>query len=82
MLDLLVQQAIGMAVQYPHGATLLMVMGILRAVFKPLFAVAHAYVEATETPEDDAKLAEIEQSKLVKGIAFALDYVASVKIKK
>jgi hypothetical protein len=72
---------LGFAQQNPNIAALLLAMGIARAVFKPIFAVAHAYVEATESKEDDAKLAEIEQSKLVKAIAWALDYVASVKIK-
>ena len=73
---------LGFAQQNPNISALLLFMGIARAVFKPIFAVAHAYVEATESKEDDAKLEEIEQSKLVKGLAFVLDYVASVKIKK
>jgi len=72
---------LGFAQQNPNIASLLIFMGIARAVFKPLFALAHAYVEATESPDDDVKLAEIEQSKFVKGLAFVLDYVASVKLK-
>jgi hypothetical protein len=73
---------LGFAQQNPNIAALLLFMGVARTVFKPLFALAHAYVAATETPDDDAKLAEIEQSKIVKGLEFALDYVASVKLKK
>jgi len=73
---------LGFAEQNPNIASILLFMGVARAVFKPIFAVAKAYVEATESKEDDAKLEEIEQSKFVKGLAFALDYVASVKLKK
>jgi len=65
----------------PNAAAVLLAMGVARAVFKPIFALAHAYVEATASPDDDAELAKIEDSKIVKAIAFVLDYVASVKIK-
>lgn len=81
MMDLLVNQLINMANQNPQLASLLMVMAALRIVFKPVFAVAEAYVQATENKEDDAKLEEVKASKAFQTVAFILDYFASVKLK-
>lgn len=81
MTDLIVKQLIDMANNNPQLASVLMVMAIFRVVFKPIFALADAYVQATENKEDDAKLEEIKSSKLVITLAFILDYFASVKIK-
>jgi phage terminase Nu1 subunit (DNA packaging protein) len=68
--------------QYPVIGSIIVVVGGLRLVLKPLFAAAHYYVEQTADPADDAKLAEVEQSKIVQGLFFVLDYLASVKIKQ
>jgi uncharacterized membrane protein len=67
--------------QYPFLLTVIIVMGTLRAVLKPLFAAAHYYVEQTADPEDDKKLQAIEANKVVQGLFFVLDWIASVKIK-
>jgi len=77
MIDLL----IGFANANPAVASVLMVMGVLKAVMHPIFAVAHAYTEATADPADDAKLAEIEDSKVVKTLYAVLDYATSIKLK-
>lgn len=66
--------------KYPLIGSILMVMGILRSVFKPLFALARAYVSASPSAKDDAALDGIEKSAIYKGLAFALDYLASIKL--
>ena len=67
--------------QYPIVGSILVVVGTLRLVLKPLFAAAHYYVEQTADPEDDKKLQAIEANKAVQGLFFVLDWIASVKIK-
>jgi hypothetical protein len=57
-------------------------MGIFRAVLKPLFAMLHAYVDATPNLADNEALAKIEDSSILKGIYFVLDYLFSVKVIK
>ncbi len=66
---------ISFANQNPNIASLLIAMGVARAIFKPVFSLAHAYVEATASPEDDAKLAEIESSKFITTLSFILERI-------
>lgn len=80
-LDILGMLAAFMA-KYPQLSTLLMVMGALRAVFKPIFAVLQAYVDSTPDQADNAKLAAAESSSWYKGMSFVLDWFASVKLKQ
>lgn len=69
-----------MIAKYPVAASVFMVVGVLRAVFKPLMLVAHAYVDATSNPKDNEMLAKAESSVAYKGLAFILDYLASIKL--
>lgn len=69
-----------LAAKYPVIVSVLFVMGVLRAVFKPIFAVLEAYVAATPNKADDAALAEVEASGAYKAVQFVLDYVASIKL--
>lgn len=67
--------------KYPQISTVLMVMGGLRVLMKPLFAVLHAYADYTKDPKDNDKLANAEASKWYKGLMFVLDWFASIKMK-
>lgn len=67
--------------KFPMLTTVLLVVGTLRAVNKPLFALLHAFVEATPSTADDEKLAAVEASGIYKGFTFVLDWFASVKVK-
>lgn len=79
----ILSQALGyLAAQHPEVTTFFLVLGVLRSINKPLFALIHAYVEATPNKEDDQKLEKIESSKAYKALCFVLDYLASVKMKK
>lgn len=71
-----------LAAKYPALMTVFVIVGILRAVNKPLFALLHAYVEATPSDKDDAALKKAEESKGIKTVMWVLDYLASVKMKK
>jgi hypothetical protein len=65
--------------KYPLMMTVVFFMGALRVVMKPLISVLRAYVVFTPNPTDDAVLDSIEQSKWMKGLIFAVDYIASIK---
>jgi len=71
---------ISIATKYPQALAVLSAIGILRAINKPLFALARSLVSATETKSDDQVLDQVEQSKLYKGFCFLLDYLMSIKI--
>jgi hypothetical protein len=58
------------------------VIGTLRAVFKPLFALAEAFVKSTESTKDDEVLAGVKASSIYKIVAFLLDYLGSIKLPK
>lgn len=58
----------------------LLIVGSLRVVLKPLFALAYAIASVTPDKKDDEAVKKIEEHKVTKAIAFALDYVASVKL--
>lgn len=81
-MELIIAYLMELAKQYPAMASGLMVMGILRLVFKPLMALLHAYVDATPNEADNAALAKAEESAVFKAFAFVLDYFTSVKISK
>lgn len=72
IIDLLVS----LVQNYPWFSSVLLVLGIARALFKPLVAVVDAYVNQTETPDDNAAVERFKQGK----VYFVLDYVFSIKI--
>lgn len=75
-MDFLIQ----LANQYPILASVFMVIGVLRAVNKPLFTFLRVVVEATPTAADDEILVKVETSKAYQYFCFILDYFASVKM--
>jgi len=70
----------GFVTKYPVLSSIFMVMGILRAVFKPIFSLARTVVAATPSVKDDAVLDRVEGSKAYKAVLYVLDYIASIKI--
>ena len=72
IIDLLV----GLVQNYPWFSTVLLVLGVCRAVFKPLMAVAEAYVLETPDNKDNEALETFKKGK----IYFVLDYVFSIKV--
>ena len=75
------QMVLGFVQQYPWIATILLVMGGMRVLFKPVFSVFHAYVEFTPSPRDNLILDNVEKSAYYKAVVWVLDFVGSIKIK-
>lgn len=68
-----------LAVKYPIITTVLMVMGLLRLILKPIVEWLRARAAATADPADDERLAQAERSWWFKALLFALDWGASIK---
>jgi len=68
--------------KYPIAAQVFMIMGVLRAINKPLFALLQSYVDATASKSDNELLAKIMASKVYKYLNFILDWSTSVKLPK
>ena len=66
----------------PWFGDLLMLMGVLRLVFKPLFNILGSVVDATDSKVDDQYLAGLKASKGYAVVLWALDFFASVKISR
>ena len=60
----------------------LMVIGGLRVIFKPLMSLIQAVVGLSPSVKDDSILSMIIESKVYKVIAYALDWSASIKLPK
>lgn len=69
-----------LAAKYPAISSILMVVGGLRVLFKPIFSLLRAFVDYTPSIEDNAKLDKVEQSTAYKTIAYILDWFGSVKL--
>lgn len=67
-------------VEYPILTKIIIVIGILRMVFKPLMTVLAQRVEVTASDEDNKKLEAFKASWWYVVIAFLLDFTASIKI--
>ena len=81
-MDAILQWLLTYVQSNPNFAVVLMVMGFLRLVFKPLMALVQAVVDATPTDKDNAKLEEVKASKFYTSLLWLLDYFASVKVPK
>lgn len=57
-------------------------VGTLRLINKPLFALAHKFVKLTPFHIDDLVLEKVESSFFYKAFLFVLDWFASIKVKK
>jgi hypothetical protein len=73
---------VNFAANYPIFVVIASVIGILRIINKPLFALLHAIASITKSEKDNEILAKVESSKAYALFCYLLDYVASIKIKK
>jgi hypothetical protein len=71
-----------LAQKHPGLLSAFAIIGVLRAIFKPMMVVLEAYVDATPSKADDGWLAKFKAGKVYAGIAFILDYAASIKLPK
>jgi hypothetical protein len=68
--------------KYPMLVAVFSIVGVLRAVFKPLMSLIEAYVGATESKKDDAVVEGFKAGKIYKAIVWFIDYFSSIKIDK
>lgn len=66
----------------PVLSMILMVMGGLRMVIKPIMMYYEKKVAESPDKADDEKLAKLKEAGWYKALAFILDYAASVKLPK
>lgn len=72
----------GMAGKYGLLAQVLLIVGGLRLLFKPLVSLAQGYVNFTPNPKDNEILAKIMDHWAYKAFAYFLDWSASLKLPK
>ena len=70
----------GLAGKYGWLTTVVLLIGSLRILFKPIMLAIDNYVRQTPSPADDARVARFETGWLYKLIAFLLDFTASIKL--
>lgn len=70
----------GAAGKYGIVAQILMVIGALRVVFKPVMSLIQAVVKVTPSEQDDSLLNKILESKAYIAISYILDWSASIKL--
>jgi hypothetical protein len=66
--------------KWPVVSTVLMVVGVLRFINKPLFSFLRTFVLATPSKKDDQILDKVESSKVYKTICYILDWFGSIKL--
>lgn len=81
-LDNLLKFIVDFAAKHPMFSMILMVIGFLRLINKPLFGLLRMVVGATSTKKDDEILSAVEESKFYKMLTYALDWFGSIKLKK
>lgn len=74
------QFLVDLVTNYPVGAAILMVLGVFRAIFKPLMSVWEAYVKSTPSDSDDKILEGFKASKVYKILVWLVDYLLSIKL--
>ena len=74
------EQILELIAQYPVVSSILVVVGALRLVFKPIMTAIAAIVEVTPSKKDDDLLVKAQSSAVYKAIVWAIDYLASIKL--
>jgi hypothetical protein len=70
----------GLIGKYGWITTVVLVIGSLRILFKPVMLAIEKYVRETPGTEDDARIARFEASPIYRIIGFLLDFGASIKL--
>ncbi len=66
----------------PHVAALIVMMGTLRLVLKPIMSALKEVIDLTPTKWDNEQFDKLINSKAYKAVSWVLDYVGSVKLPK
>ena len=76
------EQIIDLVIANPIVLKIALFMAGARLIFKPLCAGIQAYVDASESLVDNELWGKIQASPIFKGLAYALDLIASIKLPK
>lgn len=71
-----------LASKHPQVMAILVLIGTFRVIFKPLTTLIQTYVDATDTPADNAWWMKLQASPAFKAVLWVLDYTASIKLPK
>lgn len=66
----------------PNLAGILVILGVFRAIFKPIMTLLHTYVESTPSKSDNEKLEKFKQTKTYQFLVWFVDYLTSIKLPK
>lgn len=66
--------------QHPWIASVLLLVGVLRSVFKPIVTLLEQRAAATADTADDERLKKAEASWWFRALAWLLDFGASIKV--
>jgi hypothetical protein len=72
---------IGLAEKYPVIASILILLGSLRLLIKPIMAGVRLWTTSTESTRDDELLDKVERSWGYTAFLFLLDWLTSIKLK-
>lgn len=79
-MEAIIQFVLAFGAKYPVALSIFAVIGVLRAVFKPLMMFLDAVAVATPSSWDNDQLAALKASKVYQSIAAVVDYLASIKL--
>lgn len=80
MSDMILQFLMWVVAKNPQIAALIVMMGTMRLMMKPIMTALKMIVDATPWELDDQWYAKIVDSKAYKAITWLLDYVGSIKM--
>lgn len=68
--------------KYPTLMSVLIIVGGLRLIFKPLMGLIQTYVDYTPSQSDNELLKKIMESFIYKKLVWVIDYLGSIKLPK
>jgi len=71
---------IGLVTQYPWLATVLLAVGSLRILLKPIMLAIEWYTKQTPNPDDDVAVLKFEAGPIYKWLSIGLDLLGSIKL--
>ncbi len=71
---------LGLVTQYPWLSTIVIVIGSLRLVLKPIMLGIEWYAKQTPNPNDDVAVLKFEAGPIYKVLSIGLDWIGSVKL--
>jgi hypothetical protein len=76
------EQLMELLLQYPTVMKVVMLVGTLRLVLKPIMVAVESIVLSTPTLSDDSLLAKVKANPIYKVLVFVVDWLGSVKLPK